>query len=125
MEKLTRYRIPLLTAVGALVVVNGGRFLSAGALSTAVQLFVGTEQITALNANFQPLLAVPVNEIQSVRAEEFDGRWLLSITWAEHAAQFTYRGIFAEHLARVAETTLRSVVHPSLPVIPQRRAASA
>jgi hypothetical protein len=111
--------------LGALVVVNGGRYLSSDASSTAVQLFVGTEQITALDVNFQLLLVVPVNEIHSVRAEESDGRWLLSMTWAEHAAQFTYRGIFAEHLARVAETTIRSVMRPALPVLPQRRAASA
>jgi hypothetical protein len=111
--------------LGALVVVNGGRILSASASSTAVQLFVGREQITALDANFQPLLAVPVNEIHSVRAEESDGCWLLSMTWAGHAAQFTYRGIFAEHLARVAETTIRGVMRPALPVLPQRRAAGA
>jgi hypothetical protein len=111
--------------LGALVVVNGGRILSASASSTAVQLFVGREQITALDANFQLLLAVPVNEIHSVRAEESDGRWLLSMTWAGHAAQFTYRGIFAEHLARVAETTIRGVMRPALPVLPQRRAAGA
>jgi hypothetical protein len=111
--------------LGALVVVNGGRILSASASSTAVQLFVGREQITALDANFQPLLVVPVNEIHSLRAEESDGRWLLSMTWAGHAAQFTYRGIFAEHLARVAETTIRGVMRPALPVLPQRRAAGA
>ncbi len=111
--------------LGALVVVNGGRYLSAGISPTAVQLFVGSEQITALDASFQPLLTVPVQEIHSVRAEESDGRWLLNMTWAEHAAQFTYRGIFAEHLARVAETTIHSVMRPALPVLPQRRAASA
>jgi hypothetical protein len=111
--------------LGALVVVNGGRFLSANASYTAVQLFVGTEQITALDASFQPLLVVPVNVIHSVRAEGSDGRWLLSMTWPDHAAQFTYRGIFAEHLARVAETTIHSVMRPALPVLPQRRAASA
>jgi hypothetical protein len=111
--------------LGALVVVNGGRLISPNASSAAVQLFVGAEQITALDADFQPLLIIQVNEIQFVRAEESDGRWLLSMTWADHAAQFTYRGVFAEHLARVAETTLRSVMRPALPVIPQRRAASA
>ena len=111
--------------LGALVVVNGGRFLSADGASTAVQLFVGAERITALDAHFQPLLVVPVNEMNSVRAEESDGRWLLNINWADRAAQFTYSGIFAGHLARVAETTLRSVMNPSLPVIPERRAASA
>jgi len=111
--------------LGAFVVVNGGRLISANASSAALQLFVGAEQITALDADFQTLLVVPANEIQFVRAEESDGRWLLSITWADHAAQFTYRGVFAEHLARVAETTLRSVMRPALPVFPQRRAASA
>jgi hypothetical protein len=111
--------------LGALVVVNGGRFLSASASSTAVQLFVGRDQITALDRNFQPLLVVPVSEIHSVRAEESDGRWLLGIVWAGHAAQFAYRGIFAEHLARIAETTIHGVMRPALPVLPQRRAASA
>jgi hypothetical protein len=111
--------------LGALVVVNGGRIFSANASSTAVQLFVGTEQITALDETLQPLLVVPVNEIHSVSAEESDGRWLLSMTWAGHAAQFTYHGIFAEHLARVAETTIHGVMRPALPVLPQRRAASA
>jgi hypothetical protein len=47
------------------------------------------------------------------------------MTWADQTAEFFYRGIFAEHLARVAETTLRGVMRPSLPVIPQHRAASA
>jgi hypothetical protein len=111
--------------LGAFVVVNGGRMVTANVSSAAVHLFVGAEEINALDMDFQPLLIVPVNEIQSVRAEESDGRWLLSLTWADHAAQFTYRGVFAEHLARVAETTLRSVTRPALPVIPQRRAASA
>lgn len=111
--------------LGAFVVVNGGRLVSANASSDAVQLFVGAEQITVLDSDFRSLLIVPVNEIQSVRAEESDGRWLLGITWSDHAAQFTYRGVFAEHLARVAETTLHSVMRPALPVIPQRRAASA
>lgn len=111
--------------LGAFVVVNGGRLSYANASSAAVQLFVGAEQVSALDADFQTLLLVPVSEIQSVRAEESDGRWLLCLTWADHAAQFAYRGVFAEHLARVAETTLRSVMRPALPVIPQRRAASA
>jgi hypothetical protein len=49
----------------------------------------------------------------------------MRIRWAEHTADFHYRGIFAEHLARVAESTLRGVIHPPLPVLPQKRAATA
>jgi len=52
-------------------------------------------------------------------------RHRLRIAWAGHAAEFSYGGIFAEHLARVAESTIRSVMRPAFPVLPQRRAAGA
>jgi hypothetical protein len=109
----------------ALVVVNGGRYRPANASSAAVQIFVGDERISVLDASFHPLLEIPVSEITSARAEEAEKGWLLQVTWADHTAEFSYRGVFAEHLARVAETTLHSVMHPSLPVLPQRRAAGA
>lgn len=111
--------------LGALVVVNGGRYQPGNTAAAMVQLFVGSECIWVLDARFQSLLVVPVGEITSARAEESNGRWLLSVDWADCAAEFSYRGIFAEHLARVAEATLHSVMRPSLPVIPQARAASA
>jgi hypothetical protein len=109
----------------ALVVINGGRYQPGNAPAAAVQLFVGAERIWALNSHLQPLLVIPVDEITSARALEDQGRWLLRVRWADRAAEFSYRGIFAEHLARVAESTLQSVMRPSLPVLPQRRAASA
>jgi hypothetical protein len=111
--------------LGALIVVNGGQLSVPNARPAAVQLFVGVEKISALDARFQPLLIIPVDQITSAHAEESGDRWLLNITWADRAVQFTYRGIFAEHLARVAETTLCGVMRPALPVLPQRRAASA
>jgi hypothetical protein len=111
--------------LGALVVVNGGEYQPGNAPAAPVQLFTGVENIWALNRHFQPLLVIPVRELTVARAENNSGVWLLQLRWADHAAEFTYRGIFAEHLARVAETTLHSVMRPALPVIPQRRAASA
>jgi hypothetical protein len=111
--------------LGALVVVNGGQFLPENADPAAAQFFVGADRISVLDAQFQPLLVVPVNEITSARAEQFRGTWLLKLIWADRAAEFAYRGIFAEHLARVAESTIQSVMRPALPVIPQARAASA
>jgi hypothetical protein len=111
--------------LGALVVVNGGQYQPGNAAAAMVQLFVGAERIWVLGAHFQPLLVIPVGEITSARAEESDGGWLLRVVWVDRAAEFSYRGIFAEHLARVAESTARSVMRPSLPVIPQTRAASA
>ena len=111
--------------LGAFVVVNGGRYQPQHAPAALVQLFVGPERICVLDAQFQPLLVVLVSELTSVRAEESAGRWLLKVVWADRSAEFLHSGVFAEHLARVAESTLQSVMRPSLPVIPQTRAASA
>ncbi|HEV1995497.1 MAG TPA: hypothetical protein VGR03_14295 [Candidatus Acidoferrum sp.] len=111
--------------LGALVVVNGGCFQLGSAPSAAVQLFVGAKSIWVLDRRFQPLLEIHVSEITAACAEESEESWLLRITWAGHAVDFSYRAIFAEHLARVAETTIRSVMRPALLVLPQRRAAGA
>ena len=111
--------------LGALIVVNGGRFQPNNERASSVQIFVGAEQIWVLNSKFRPLLAIPVNAISSASVEPMRNRWVLRLRWNDLTAEFSYRGFFAEHLARVAETTLQSVIRPALPVIPQRRAASA
>jgi hypothetical protein len=111
--------------VGALVIVNGGTYQLEDAQPSAVQLFVCPERIWALDSQQHPLLVIPTAEISSAIASESAGDWIVRIRWAENAADFHYRGIFAEHLARVAESTLRSVIHPPLPVLPQKRAATA
>jgi len=111
--------------LGALVVVNGGRFKLGDAPSFAAQLFVGDKLISVRDARLESFLNIPLAEITSVQAEESHGRWFLRVNWANKTAVFAYRGVFAEHLARVAETTIRSVMRPALPVLPQRRAAGA
>jgi len=111
--------------LGALVVVNGGRFKLGDAPSFAAQLFVGDKLISVRNARLESFLEIAVAEITSVQAEESHGRWFLRANWANKTAVFAYRGAFGEHLARVAETTIRSVMRPALPVLPQRRAAGA
>jgi hypothetical protein len=111
--------------LGALVVVNGGRFNPGEASFFAAQLFVGDENISVRDPQLQPVLEIPVSEITLTRAEESHDCWLLRVNWADKTAVFSYRGVFAEHLARVAETTIRSVMRSALPVLPQRRAAGA
>ncbi len=111
--------------LGALVVVNGGRFKLGDAPSFAAQLFVGDKLISVRDAQLESFLEIPVPEITSAQAEESHGRWFLRVNWANKTAVFAYRGVFAEHLVRVAETTIRSVMRPALPVLPQRRAAGA
>jgi hypothetical protein len=111
--------------LGALVVVNGGAYQPGNAPTAAVRLFVGAEHVWVLDAHSRPLLVIPTPEISVARVEETGRHWILWVRWAEHSAEFSYHGIFAEHLARVAEATLRSVMGQRLPVLPQRRAASA
>jgi hypothetical protein len=111
--------------LGALVVVNGGRFKLGDAASFAAQLFVGAEHVSVRDSRLQSFLEIPVSEITSAQAKESHGRWFLRIDWGSQAAAFAYDGVFSEHLARVAETTIQSVMRPALPVLPQRRAAGA
>jgi hypothetical protein len=111
--------------LGAFVVVNGGRFQPGEGPSFSAQLFVGPENISVLDSHFQSILNIPVSEITLSQAEESHGGWFLRVNWANKTAVFAYRGVFAEHLARVAETTIRSVMRPALPVLPQSRAAGA
>jgi hypothetical protein len=111
--------------LGALVVVNGGAYQLGNTTAAAVRLFVGPEHVWALDAHLQPLIVIPTAEISHARVEETGRHWILWVRWAEHSAEFSYHGIFAEHLARIAEATLSSVMSQRLLVLPRRRAASA
>jgi hypothetical protein len=111
--------------LGALIIVNGGKYQPENAPAAAVQIFVGAENIWALDSRFQPLLVIPTSQIFSVRAEESAGLWNLQIRWLDNTAEFSYRGIFAELLARRAESSLRAVMPAALPIAPKRRAAGA
>jgi hypothetical protein len=111
--------------LGALVVVNGGRYRSAAGPVASVQLFVGNDTIWALDASLHPLLTIPVSEVSAVHAEEMRERWVVRVRLVDRLEEFSYRGVFAEHFARVAENTIRGVMHTPLPVLPRTRAASA
>lgn len=111
--------------LGALVIVNGGKYQPGNAIPAPVQLFVGAEQIWALDSQFRPLVVIPAAEITSANASQKKDRWILQVRWSDNTAEFSYQGIFAEHLARVAESTLGSVMHSPLPILPKSRAASA
>jgi hypothetical protein len=111
----------------ALVIVNGGQYQPGNRAPAFVQLFVGAERIWALDSQFQPLLVIPTAEIISANAIQAQAKnhWILQVRWSNNAAAFSYQGIFAEHLARVAEGSLGSVMHSPLPILPRSRAASA
>jgi hypothetical protein len=111
--------------LGALVIINGGKYQPGNAAPAHVQLFVGAERIWALDSNFQPLLVIPAAEITSANALQKKERWILQVRWSDNAAEFSYQGVFAEHFARVAQSTLGNVMHSPLPILPKSRAASA
>ena len=111
--------------LGALVIVNGGRYQRGSAPSVAVQLFLGSQHTCVIDGHLKTLLEIPVGEISAACAEESGEFWSLRITWASHIAEFSYRGVFAGQFARAAETAIRSRMRPALPALPQRRAAGA
>lgn len=103
--------------LGARVVVHGGRYEQFGGRSLAARLFVGSDHIWVLDPAFHPLLVIPVREIICARAGKSLSGWNLWIEWGGPIAEFSYEGFFAEHHARVAESAIRGVLRPPLPVI--------
>jgi hypothetical protein len=78
-----------------------------------------------MDQGLHPILVVPVNELISVRAAKSISGWSLWLEWSGSVAEFTYEDFFAEHLARLAETTIRSVMRAALPVVQQSQSAGA
>lgn len=111
--------------LGALIVVNGGHHQALDGPAAAAQLFVTPNRVYALDPHLQLLMVIPIAEISSACAAETRDLWVLRIRWLERTADFEYRGVFAEHLARVAESTIRGLMRAPLPIIQQSRAAGA
>jgi hypothetical protein len=112
--------------LGALAVVNGGMLHVAGLPAVSVQLFVGAENLWAVQStDFHPVLVITAPELISARAEETLEGWILRVNWADHSAAFSYSGLFAENLARNAESTVRSIMTLAPQAPPRSRAARA
>ena len=109
--------------LGALLVVDGGRYQLSNSPSVPVQLFVFANRISALDARFRQVLEIPTTEITSFLALQDESGWFLEVIWSDSAAEFSYRGASAERLAHVAENAIRRVAPASAPPAPQRRAA--
>jgi hypothetical protein len=115
--------------LGALVVVNGGSLLSTGSRKRVpqVHLFVLADRIIAMSKSSDPLFEIPFSSMRDLSAHASSGGtrhkrsvWNLDLTWQSSelsTTQFSYEGVFAEHLARVAETTLLSLWKKELPVL--------
>ncbi len=111
--------------LGALLVVNGGRYEQFGGRALEVRLFIGSEHIWVLDPGLHSMLVIPVREIVCVRAGESLSGWNLWIEWGGPVAEFSYEGFLAKHRARVAESAIRGVLRPAVPVIKPRQSSDA
>ena len=115
----------------ALVVLNGGAFIPAGneRPSRLVSIFVNPDRLFVVDEQGHTLEEIPLVRVRELAARPFPvsdepeaeaQTWELVITWESkdmRTARFRYDGFFAEHLARVAETTVRNVLRRELPVL--------
>jgi len=110
---------------GALVVVNGGKTRMSNGVAVPVRLLVGAENIWALDSHLQTRLIIPVVEVSSVYSEETENGWVVRLRRPHAVEEFVYRGVFAEHFAKVTENTILAVMRPGLPAQPKTRVARA
>lgn len=115
--------------LAALIVLNGGVFRPSpdSRPTEDTQIFVRPDQFLVVGPGERQLLRIPLAKVRNIAAHPVnDGTdrdvqpWEVQINWisdAPAAATFRYSGTFAEHLARVAESTLRSQWTRDLPVI--------
>jgi hypothetical protein len=103
--------------LGALIVVEGGRYTDDAGKAQRVKLFIGPDRLWAVDADLCVLLEIPTGQIGNLYVAADDGGWSLRVEWQQCVTEFTYQGAFAEHFARVAEATVRSRLHRELPVL--------
>jgi len=103
--------------LGALIVVDGGRYIDAAQRLHRAKLFIGPDQVWVLDDGLRVLLEMPLQGIRAVAVEAVGEAWSFRVECAETTAQFMYEGSFAEHLARVADATLRSRLRRELPIL--------
>jgi hypothetical protein len=103
--------------LGALITVDGGRYVDPAGSRPRAKLFIGTDRLWALDAALQVLLEIPLRQIRAVSVESAGSGWSFRVDCEQTTAEFIYEGSFAEHLARVADATVRSRLYRELPVI--------
>jgi hypothetical protein len=113
------------------VVLNGGAFIPHGAdrPSRLVSIFVNPDRLFVVDEREHTLEEIPVVRVRQLEARPVTApgepeaeaqTWDLEISWEANemrTARFRYDGVFAEHLARVAENTLRNLLRKELPIL--------
>jgi hypothetical protein len=112
----------------ALVVLNGGTFLSpeGGRAESDARIIVSPETIYVVGGRNQRLLEIPLARVRRLQTLPLGEATLPAKTWElrlaldsedSPAAVFRFEGYFAKHLAGIAESTLRKLRTIELPVL--------
>lgn len=103
--------------LGALIAVDGGRYIDAAGNRHRTKLFVGPDRLWALDSALHVVLEVPLTQVQTLFVEPSGADWSFRLEGQQMKAVFIYQGSFAQHLAGVAEATVRSRLNRELPVL--------
>ena len=103
--------------LGALIVVDGGYYIDAAGEANRAKLFIGSDRLWALDSDLQILLDIPLQQVRTLSVQPAGADWKLRLEGNQAATEFLYRGNFSEHLARVADATVRSRLIRDLPVL--------
>ncbi len=103
--------------LGALITVDGGHYIDAAGNRYRTKLFVGPDRLWALDSALQILLEIPLTQVRTLVVEPSGTDWSFRLDGQQTKAEFMYEGSFAQHLAGVAEATVRSRLNRELPVL--------
>jgi hypothetical protein len=103
--------------LGALITVDGGHYIDAAGYQHRAKLFVGPDRLWALDSALHILLEIPLAQVRTLVVEPSGADWRLRLDCQQTKAEFIYEGSFAQHLAGVAEATVRSCLNRELPVL--------
>ena len=103
--------------LGALLAVDGGSYTDGAGSRHRAKLFIGAERLWVIDATLQVLVEIPLQQVRTVSVKPAGMNWSFRVDWGQATAEFIYEGNFAEHLARVADATVRSRLQHELPIL--------
>jgi hypothetical protein len=103
--------------LGALVAVDGGHYIDTAGNRHRAKLLVGPDRLWALDSALRVLLEIPLTQVRTLVVEPSGADWNFCMHCEQTKAEFIYQGSFAQHLAGVAEATVRSRLNRELPVL--------
>jgi hypothetical protein len=103
--------------LGALITVDGGHYVDAAGNCHRTKLFVGPDRLWALDSALHVLLEIPLTQVRTLVVEPSGADWNFRVHCDQTKAEFIYQGSFAQHLAGIAEATVRSRLNRELPVL--------